>query len=320
IELVSLGGATEASIWSIYYLIGEVDSNWRSIPYGKPLGNQTMHVLNQWMEPAPVWVPGQIYIGGLGLARGYWKDEEKTAKHFIRHPLTQEQLYKTGDLGRYLPDGNIEFLGREDFQVKINGYRIELGEIEATLMRNSLVKKAVVNAIGDSIDRKKIVAYIVPSEMQPKLPEAYHPSEKEGIIFDPVERIEFKLKQHGLRKLESTNKGIDLPLDIDEEALTQAYFHRQSYRQFQLQPLELKEFSQFLSCLRQLSLADKPLPKYLYPSAGNLYPVQSYLMIKSERLTGVEAGIYYYCPRQHRLVFISDLTNAEGDNIYGGNQ
>lgn len=320
IELVSLGGATEASIWSIYYPIGEVDPNWRSIPYGKPLGNQTMHVLNQWMEPAPVWVPGQIYIGGLGLARGYWKDEEKTAKHFIRHPLTQEQLYNTGDLGRYLPDGNIEFLGREDFQVKINGYRIELGEIEATLMRNSLVKKAVVNAIGDSIDRKKIVAYIVPSEMQPKLPEAYHPSEKEGIIFDPVERIEFKLKQHGLRKLESTNKGIDLPLDIDEEALTQAYFHRQTYRQFKLQPLDLKEFSQFLSCLRQLSLADKPLPKYLYPSAGNLYPVQSYLMIKSERLTGVEAGIYYYCPRQHRLVFLSNLTNAEGDNIYGGNQ
>ncbi|NEO77705.1 MAG: amino acid adenylation domain-containing protein [Moorea sp. SIO4G3] len=320
IEVVSLGGATEASIWSIYYPIGEVDPNWRSIPYGKPLGNQTMHVLNQWMEPAPVWVPGQIYIGGLGLAQGYWKDDEKTAKHFIRHPLTQERLYKTGDLGRYLPDGNIEFLGREDFQVKINGYRIELGEIEATLMRNSLVNKAVVNAIADSRDRKKIVAYIVPSETQPKLPEAYYPSEKEGIITDPVERIEFKLKQPGLRNLDSTNKGIDLPLDIDEEALTQAYFQRQSYRHFQQQPLELPEFSQFLSCLRQLSLADKPLPKYLYPSAGNLYPVQSYLMIKSERLTGVEAGIYYYCPRQHRLVFISTLTNAEGDNIYGGNQ
>ncbi|AOW99701.1 hypothetical protein BJP34_09735 [Moorena producens PAL-8-15-08-1] len=320
IEVVSLGGATEASIWSIYYPIGEVDPNSRSIPYGKPLGNQTMHVLNQWMEPAPVWVPGQIYIGGLGLAQGYWKDDEKTAKHFIRHPLTQERLYKTGDLGRYLPDGNIEFLGREDFQVKINGYRIELGEIETTLMRNSLVNKAVVNAIADSRDRKKIVAYIVPSETQPKLPEAYYPSEKEGIITDPVERIEFKLKQPGLRNLDSTNKGIDLPLDIDEEALTQAYFQRQSYRQFQQQPLELPEFSQFLSCLRQLSLADKPLPKYLYPSAGNLYPVQTYLMIKSEGLTGVEEGIYYYCPRQHRLVFLSTLINAEGDNIYGGNQ
>ncbi|NEO60677.1 MAG: amino acid adenylation domain-containing protein, partial [Moorea sp. SIO4G2] len=320
IEVVSLGGATEASIWSIYYPIGEVDPNWRSIPYGKPLGNQTMHVLNQWMEPAPVWVPGQIYIGGLGLAQGYWKDDEKTAKHFVLHPLTQERLYKTGDLGRYLPDGNIEFLGREDFQVKINGYRIELGEIEATLMRNSLVNKAVVNAIADSRDRKKIVAYIVPSETQAKLPEAYYPSEKEGIITDPVERIEFKLKQPGLRNLESTNKGIDLPLDIDEEALTQAYFQRQSYRQFQQQPLELPEFSQFLSCLRQLSLANKPLPKYLYPSAGNLYPVQTYLMIKSEGLTGVEEGIYYYCPRQHRLVFLSTLINAEGDKIYGGNQ
>ena len=319
VEVISLGGATEASIWSIYYPIEQVNPNWRSIPYGKPLGNQTVHVLNQWMGPSPVWVPGQLYIGGMGLAKGYWQDEHKTLNSFITHPLTQERLYKTGDLGRYLPDGNIEFLGREDFQVKINGYRIELGEIEAALMQNSLVKEAVVKAVGDSSDKKQLVAYIVSSATLPKLPEAYQPSEKEGMIVDPIERIEFKLKQPGLRKLASTDASVELPLPIDDQALTTAYLKRQSYRKFDQQPLDLQEFSQFLSCLRQLSLPDLPLPKYRYPSAGNLYPVQTYVLIKPQRLTGVEGGIYYYCPRQHRLVLLSSMRDIEGD-IYGANQ
>ena len=319
VEVISLGGATEASIWSIYYPIEQVNPNWRSIPYGKPLGNQTFHVLNQWMTPSPAWVPGQLYIGGMGLAKGYWQDEQKTLNSFITHPLTQERLYKTGDLGRYLPDGNIEFLGREDFQVKINGYRIELGEIEAALMQHSLVNKAVVKAVEDSSDKKQLVAYIVSSATLPKLPEAYQPLEKEGMIVDPIKRIEFKLKQPGLRELASTDASVELPLPIDDQALTTAYLERQSYRKFDQQPLDLQEFSQFISCLRQLNLADMPFPKYRYPSAGNLYPVQTYLLIKPERVRGVEGGIYYYCPRQHRLVLLSSMRDIEGD-IYGANQ
>ncbi len=102
-----MGGATEASIWSIHYPITTVESTWNSIPYGKPLANQTFHVLNKRLEPCPVWVPGQLYIGGIGLALGYWRDEEKTKASFFNHPHTGERLYKTGDLGRYLPDGNI---------------------------------------------------------------------------------------------------------------------------------------------------------------------------------------------------------------------
>ncbi|OAD22381.1 non-ribosomal peptide synthetase [Candidatus Thiomargarita nelsonii] len=156
--MISLGGATEASIWSIYYPIETVNSNWNSIPYGKPLLNQTFHVFNQLMEPCPVWVPGQLYIGGIGLAQGYWRDEEKTESSFIIHPHTQERLYKTGDLGRYLPDGNLEFLGREDFQVKIHGYRIELGEIEAALQQHRMIKDVVVNVV----ENQHLAAYIVP--------------------------------------------------------------------------------------------------------------------------------------------------------------
>ncbi|MEO1378618.1 MAG: AMP-binding protein, partial [Cyanobacteria bacterium J06635_10] len=131
IQIVSLGGATEASIWSIYYPITTVNPDWKSIPYGKPLSNQQFYVLNELMQPTPIWVTGELYIGGIGLALGYWEDEGKTNASFITHPVTGERLYKTGDLGRYLPSGDIEFLGRSDFQVKINGYRIELGEIEA---------------------------------------------------------------------------------------------------------------------------------------------------------------------------------------------
>ena len=132
-RIISMGGATEASIWSILYPIEEINPNWKSVPYGKPMVNQTFQVLNPAMAPCPVWVPGQLYIGGIGVAKGYWRDEKKTNASFITHPATGERLYRTGDLGRYLPDGNIEFMGREDFQVKIQGYRIELGEIEARL-------------------------------------------------------------------------------------------------------------------------------------------------------------------------------------------
>lgn len=161
IQVISLGGATEASIWSILYPIKAVESHWKSIPYGRPMANQRFYVFNELLEARPVWVPGQLYIGGVGVARGYWQENAKTATSFIIHPHTNERLYRTGDLGRYLPDGNIEFLGREDFQVKIGGYRIELGEIEAVLMRHPLVEKTIIAAAGKQLSEKRLVAYVV---------------------------------------------------------------------------------------------------------------------------------------------------------------
>lgn len=160
-QVLSLGGATEASIWSIFYPITSINPTWKSIPYGRPMANQRFYVLNEALEQCPAWVPGQLYIGGIGLAQGYWKNPEKTNNSFIINPQTQERLYKTGDLGRYLPDGNIEFLGREDFQVKINGYRIELGEIEAVLQQHPTIKEVVVNAFGESGKNQQLIAYIV---------------------------------------------------------------------------------------------------------------------------------------------------------------
>ena len=161
VQVISLGGATEASIWSILYPIGTVDPTWKSIPYGRPMMNQSFHVLDEVLEPRPLWVPGQLYIGGIGLAKGYWRDEDKSRGNFIHHPRTGERLYKTGDLGRYLPDGNIEFLGREDFQVKIQGYRVELGEIEAALAEHPVVATAAVMAKGDRNGPKRLIGYVV---------------------------------------------------------------------------------------------------------------------------------------------------------------
>ena len=161
LEIYSLGGATEGSIWSIHYPINEIDTAWKSIPYGKALGNQSMHVLDKRGRECPVWVPGEIHIGGDGVATGYWKDEEKTSYSFIQNPLSKQRLYRTGDMGRFLPDGNIEFLGREDFQVKIQGHRIELGEIETKLIEVTDIKSAVVTVWKAPAGELQLVAYLV---------------------------------------------------------------------------------------------------------------------------------------------------------------
>ncbi len=163
-RITALGGATEASIWSILYPIEAVDAAWQSIPYGRAMQQQGVYVLDHNLEPCPTWVAGDLYIGGIGLARGYWRDTEKTAAAFSVHPRTGARLYRTGDLGRWLPDGHIEFLGRADFQVKVQGHRIELGEIEATLRRHVGIKEAVVIAAGDPRGQKRLVGYLVPQD------------------------------------------------------------------------------------------------------------------------------------------------------------
>ncbi|WP_020588915.1 hybrid non-ribosomal peptide synthetase/type I polyketide synthase [Desulfobacter curvatus] len=159
-DTISLGGATEASIWSILFPVKEYNKQSKTIPYGRPMRNQKFHVLNKTMEDCPVWVPGDLYISGAGLSTGYWKDIDRTEKSFIQNEHTGERLYKTGDIGRYLLDGNIEFLGREDFQVKIAGYRIELGEIEETLKGYPGVQDAIVSVQSE----KHLVAYLVASK------------------------------------------------------------------------------------------------------------------------------------------------------------
>jgi amino acid adenylation domain-containing protein len=162
LSVVGLGGATEASIWSNYYPIKQSMLGYKSVPYGKPLANQRFYILDDELNVCPVGVRGNLFIAGVGLARGYWKDQNQTDKQFIDHPKLHQRLYKTGDLGRWLNDANIEFLGRNDEQVKVRGYRIELGEVEYQTLQHENVKANIVAVAKDKSGENCLVSYIVP--------------------------------------------------------------------------------------------------------------------------------------------------------------
>jgi amino acid adenylation domain-containing protein len=164
VRITALGGATEASIWSNCYEIGQVDPSWHSIPYGRPLSNQTMQVLDHRFNVRLPWAVGRIYIGGVGLARGYLGDDERTAERFHSHPDRGDRLYWTGDLGRYWPDGTIEFLGREDRQLKIQGFRVEPGEVESVIHDAPGVRDCAVGAEAAPGGQRRLVALVVPQD------------------------------------------------------------------------------------------------------------------------------------------------------------
>ncbi|WP_333448013.1 amino acid adenylation domain-containing protein, partial [Microcoleus sp. herbarium2] len=157
-RLLHVYGPTESTTFASWHLVQEVPEGVTTIPIGRPLSNTQIYLLDNQMQPVPVGVPGELYIGGDGLARGYLNRPELTAERFILNPLSNEPgayLYKTGDLARYQADGNIEFLGRLDDQVKIRGFRIELGEIEGVLAQHPAVEEAVVVAREDVPGNKR---------------------------------------------------------------------------------------------------------------------------------------------------------------------
>ena len=159
--LVNLYGSSEVAADATYYEIrcGELVS---SVPIGRPIANTQVYVLDAHVEAVPVGVTGELYIGGAGVARGYLNRPALTAERFLRDPFSHEpkaRMYRTGDLGRWLPDGNIEFLGRNDFQVKLRGFRIELGEIEARLKEDARIREAVVVAREGTPGDKRLVVY-----------------------------------------------------------------------------------------------------------------------------------------------------------------
>ncbi|HEX6288074.1 MAG TPA: amino acid adenylation domain-containing protein [Herpetosiphonaceae bacterium] len=166
-SLWNMYGPTETTIWST---LTEVRPDAEQITIGRPIANTEVYVLDSRLQPTPIGVPGDLFIGGAGLSRGYLRRPELTAEKFVPHPFSQTgypqggaRLYKTGDLARYRPDGTIEFLGRNDHQVKLRGYRIELGEIEATLMQHEAVREAAVIVRQDDGD-ERLVAYIVENQ------------------------------------------------------------------------------------------------------------------------------------------------------------
>jgi len=166
LRFVTAGGATELSIDSTFYPVDTVDPAWRSIPYGRPLANQSALILDKNIALVPPGVPGELHLGGAGMGAGYMNRPSLTAEKFIPHPwpvTPGERLYRTGDLARYTPDGTIELLGRMDFQVKIRGVRIELGELECVLAEHPSVAACLANAPHDAAGDRRLTAYVVPT-------------------------------------------------------------------------------------------------------------------------------------------------------------
>ncbi|MBI3727427.1 MAG: amino acid adenylation domain-containing protein [Burkholderiales bacterium] len=172
--VVALGGATEATIWSNYHIVGELQPDWVSVPYGRPIQNARYYILDADLQPLPVGLPGDLYIGGDCLAEGYVGQPELTAERFLQDPHVRPgaqdaRMYKTGDRARFYPDGVMEFLGRLDNQVKIRGFRIELGEIEIAIGRHTAIRDAIciVHDNGDGgpasgkSDRELIAYYVL---------------------------------------------------------------------------------------------------------------------------------------------------------------
>lgn len=159
---VSLGGATEAGIWSNYYVVDGIKDDWVSIPYGKALPNQEFCIVNEGKVISEPNISGELWIGGHSLAKGYINDEKKTADKFV-YDDKNKRWYRTGDLGQYFPDGNIEFLGRMDNQIKLRGHRIELGEIENKAVLIEGVENVTVIAVGDRF-RKEIILFYTGKE------------------------------------------------------------------------------------------------------------------------------------------------------------
>ena len=165
-ELHNLYGPTEAAVDATHWrCLPECEQS--TVPIGRPIANMKIHILDRDLQPVPVGIPGELHIGGVGLARGYLNRPELTAEKFILDPFGRapsDRLYKTGDLAYYRPDGNIEFLGRIDDQVKIHGIRIEPGEIEAVLHNHKAVREARVIVREDTPGARRLVAYVVPAE------------------------------------------------------------------------------------------------------------------------------------------------------------
>ncbi|HEX6904707.1 MAG TPA: amino acid adenylation domain-containing protein [Thermoanaerobaculia bacterium] len=188
-EVWNLYGPTEITVWATALRIGADGAG--VLPIGGPMANTRVHILDPRMRPVPMGVPGEIFIGGGGVSRGYIGRPDLTAERFVPDPWSVQaggRLYRTGDLGRFLPDGTIDFLGRADFQVKIRSHRIELGEIEAVLLQAPGVAQAVVAARDDQGGDRRLVAYVVPADgeapshaelrafLRDRLPEYMEPS------------------------------------------------------------------------------------------------------------------------------------------------
>ncbi|WP_344154166.1 amino acid adenylation domain-containing protein [Kribbella yunnanensis] len=318
--LYSLGGPTETTVWDIWHPIGLAGAYTGRLPYGRPLNNARYYVLDSEDRLCPVNVPGELCIAGAGLARGYWRDEQKTAAKFFHHEATGERLYRSGDLGCLRSDGTIDILGRLDRQVKLHGQRIELEEIELVLQRHPLVRAATVALRADVGTGTSLTAYVELVTDHTTVAEPPEGStDSHGMLLNAIERIQFKTDQRGIRKdIPAQTRTVDLSRPELTDKDLQVLMRRRTQRHFEISPISHGHIGGFLSLLMQIMPPGFAMPKYQYPSAGNAYPLQCYLLVRAGRIDGVPEGAYYYHPVEHRLIMFSPEGNWD-DTLHAAN-
>lgn len=259
-------GPTEATIGPTFGLVNEVPpagrEEARNIPIGRPIANTQIYLLDRHQQPAPAGVPGEIYVGGVGVARGYLNRPELTAEKFIPDPFSREpgaRLYRTGDRARYLPDANIEYLERIDRQVKLRGYRIELEEIDAQLEQHPAVRQAVVLAREDKAGNQRLVAYLVPQESR-RL--ELWPSVAEYFIYDD---LLYYAMTHDERRNRSYQVAINravkdkvvLDIGTGQDAILARFCVEAGARRVYAIELLAESFRKAKACIRQFGLEDR---------------------------------------------------------------
>lgn len=348
-KLINLYGASEIQVISIHELTGSTNSWPDVVPIGTAIAPVQIFILDEEKKIVNEGV-GEIYIESDCLTSGYITDDdsqhEKFSQLFINGSL--RKLYCIGDLARRNCDGVIEYKGRKDLQVKIRGYRIELGEIDQVITRHPVIQQSVTLSIGEQEKYKRLVSYVVSNELQ------YNKNSKvdSEIILDPADKLEFKLEKHNINSTIS-HIGVKFKsLNFQDNYV--AYFSRKSYRTYQGTGIDQDNFvklfnnismnvkqnskikdinisaqsclknekifdiellEQVLSLLAALQCDGKMLPKYRYPSAGSLYPVQTYIEIGTDSI-GIEPGYYYYNPEKHTIYKISNNDRLGGFKFY----
>ena len=306
LRVVSMGGATEASIWSIDHPVTHVDPAWQAIPYGRAMTHQHWHVLDAQLRPCPPGVPGELFISGIGVAQGYWGRAALSAERFVPNPFVRPGdaqdtvLYRTGDLGLIDPqDGWIVFLGRQDQQVKVHGHRIELGEIEATLQRHPLLSASAAAVHAADGTPPVLCAYVVPAQ--------------QAIQAQGAERlalIETRQRPAGWPDDSAQPPATASVVDLAPVTSAPAPWTRQSHRRFLTAPLPLAHLADLLAALRAQPASDTPLMRHAYPSAGHVYPIQTWLHVREGRVDGLAGGWWRYHPGEHRLLPAGPLPPA----------
>jgi len=263
LKVWSLGGATEAGIWSNFHPVDQIPSHWASIPYGRALPGQAIAVLDSLGRLRPNGVNGEIVLAGGSLAEGYWGQPEESQRRFSLSS-SGVRLYRTGDVGRMSSEHGVEILGRLDLQVKIRGHRVEISEVESLLLRHPALREVAVVAVG-ARDSRRLLAWAVPSRLDPPPPAVVLAELKEAL---PEGFLPSELRW--LESLPLTALGkVDRVLLQQRAEQPRGVSGRRTVRHFDDRPLSLQQLQALLA-----HLAQQEGGRRAYPSAGDFYPVE----------------------------------------------